>query len=891
MNLLTQYQSIIPKFQFEQFKEYFQHQADIGELRSTQDFSHQLDEAIKLIDPNNLPTFTSPHFSLFGRTRSRIYNKMMDYIKIDLSSLYKESNLSFHILGIQENLSKDFNDNVNDAIIHLKGELIAQKIKFGNVFGQKRTTFESFTDMVGKMYVNTRVRHGDLTLDTYSTEIHIYTVENAEVYRYPGGGVEIFKSKVNDVELTPEILQPGLHLGYWAEMILSDVIPGLQFYNHDIVPQNKTFMGILAVLRLTFATPISLNGLDIDPFTIFDIRIPWIRYRRDDSDEWIYLTSDSIRISGIGREIITFKNIDRINHVKYLEIPFWQVNSITDRYTIPKITKSKIEFLEDVFTEKYKNIQNIQTNDIYLPSEETGYDIANNIVMTDRISEVFDKLSALLGIDPIRFKRIGSNFIREEQPKDELFLDQTEKYEYVYGAYSILPMDIKYRPRGAFFSSPIDLVPESINSFSIFVSDSQPDITSANYFIQIDSGQKYQLLPMGRRRIKEHIPVEDDITILPRAYTTDEFSANEYNIQSGCLPTTFNKFIPTFYVDTSYYYKVYRNGIEISGIMVDPKERYLYNEVSGEIAELSSLASTDIIVADYYVDDLYQPPGRIIFPSVFDADISGETSGTFAFSLEGMNPLDISKDYDLYFGLPETQWIKLLSSEYLLEDEIILVSGDVVYNYISGCVNITSLDGLRFMFEYYSTTDEFNGNFGRRDFPGSPYIVDLTQFHLGRLMPDFGEPPKPIVFKMLGLQRFSGKFKLNNYVIELPVAPAIDFRLYNYDGTWNDDPNTGKMYTPIEVKFGDIVAVDRTNYLAEKDTLHPFEEIGEHEFYLKKNFLYFNIKESLTDVTVAYNYVTKDAKLKIELDSNVPLTSSYTPVVHDYTLGFGTIDW
>ncbi|GAG81860.1 unnamed protein product, partial [marine sediment metagenome] len=134
------------------------------------------------------------------------------------------------------------------------------------------------------------------------------------------------------------------------------------------------------------------------------------------------------------------------------------------------------------------------------------------------------------------------------------------------------------------------------------------------------------------------------------------------------------------------------------------------------------------------------------------------------------------------------------------------------------------------------------------------------------------------------------QIKLTNYVIELPFRPIIDFRLYNYDGTWKNEPDTEKTYLPIEVKIGDIPAIDRTNYFEKHQSLHPYNEIGQYEFYLEKNKIYFNAQIASADVTISFRYIGKIVNLLIEYNTNVMHVSSYTPVIQDYILNLGIIN-
>lgn len=889
MKYLTSYRTIIPISQRLEFEKYLQQRVDKGQIRSEMEFGSQLKDAVGQIDPSNKPIFIVNLANRWSRTNSEIYNKMMDDAKIDLFALFKENNLSNYILGLQENISKDFNDSVYDAIINLQGEIASQKVKFENKVGQKITIYESFTDVTGKTLMDVGVRHGALTLDNYSAEVHIYTLEDAKVHRYPGAGVNLFVSAVNDVELNPSVLQPGLSQGYWAEAILSDVIPTLRFQDDDIVPWNKLFRGILIILRLTFATPISMNALDVDPFTIFDIRIPWLRYKLEDSEDWNYVVKNNTRINGIGREIINFRNFDRINHVKILEIPFWQVNAYTNRYTISTGTKEELDLWEDILNGKYKNVEASKHEALYNPTEETNYDAATYKLFEQKnLSESLENIAKLLGIESKEFKHVGSKIVLEDLKIENPFFAQSEKYEYVYGTYSILPMDIKYKPIGAFLSSPINIVEQPINSFSISATEEEPAICSINYFVKLDSGQKYALVPKGKIRVREHLPIASDERSFPRTYYTDSLSSEEYTIQTGCEIKRLNKFIPTFYIDDDEAADVYRNGIWLSGVVIDPKERYAYVDVTGTLSDYREIVASDVIMIEYDMDPLYQPPGKKQFNPFYS-----ETEGiadTYILSLEGGAPLDIYRGYDLYVGFPNTQWFLMSGDAFTVTENTILISGGIVQSLVNECeIDVT---GIKFMFEYYSTVDDFNGNLGRRDFAGSPYIVDLIQAHTCRskIDPAGSMLDTGIPIKTLSLQRFSGKFKLTNYVIELPFRPIIDFRLYNYNGTWKNEPGTEKTYSPVEVKIGDIPAVDKTNYFEKHQSLHPYNEIGQYEFYLEKNKIYFNAQVANADVTISFRYIGKIVNLLIEYNTNVMHVSSYTPVVQNYILNLGTIN-
>jgi len=890
MKYLTSYRNIIPISQRLEFEKHLRQQVDKGRIRSEMEFADQLKDAVGQIDPSNKPIFIVSLANLWSKTNSKVYNGMMDNAKIDLFALFKENNLSNYILGLQENISKDFNDNVYDAIVNLQGEIASQKIKFENKQGQKATIYESFTDITGRTLADVIVRHGALTLDNYSAEVHIYTLENAEVYRYPSAGINLFVSAGNDVELNPSILQPGLSQGYWSEAILSDAVPSLLFQDDDIVPWNKLFRGILVILRLTFATPISMNALDIDPFTIFDVRIPWLRYKLEDSENWNYVIKDDTRINGMGREIINFRNFDRVNHVKILEIPFWQINAYANRYTISAGTKEELDLWQDILNGKYKNLEASKHEALYNPIEETNYDEAiYKLFEQKNLSKSLENIAKFLGIENKKFRRVGSKIVLENLKIENPFFTQSEKYEYVYGAYSILPMDIKYKPFGVFSSSPINIVEQPINSFSISAAEEEPAICSINYFIKLDSGQKYGLVPKGKIKIREHLSITSDEKSFPRAYYTDGLCSEEYTIQTDCEIKQLNKFIPTFYIDNDKDINVYRNGTQLSGVVVDPKERYAYIDVTGTLTDYREIVASDVIMIEYDMDPLYQPPGKKQFNPFYS-----ETEGivdTYILSLEGGAPLDIYRGYDLYVGFPDTQWFLMSGGTFVVTENTILVSGMAVQSLVDECeINVM---GIKFMFEYYSTIDDFNGNLGRRDFAGSPYIVDLIQAHTCRskIDPAGSMPELEIVpIKTLSLQRFSGKFKLTNYIIELPVRPIINFRLYNYNGTWKDEPGTEETYSPIEVKIGDIIAIDRTNYFEKHQSLHPYSEIGQYEFYLKGNKLYFNAESANADITISFRYIGKIANLLIEYNTNVMHISSYTPIIQNYILNLGMIN-
>lgn len=920
MAQFEQYISSLPKYKTEAIRRIVEQKALQGEIRTQEAFNRSLSEAISEVDRNNQPITSRPSVSPYTRTDADIYNNFMESVLADLTALYKESNFSDYLIGLEESNNKDFQDTVLSSVKTLRGELTAHKSLISDADGYTSVFYESFDDPGSRILDGVVMEDGNLKVLPFTTEMQAFEIQSVEIIRYPGYNVQYLKTDEFDPEINPSIIKPGAGRGYWAEVALSDEIPSFTLEDESDIPQQRTFQGILAIARITFTTPISMNALMLDPYCAYPIGIPWLRYRSTIGSPWQHITSNGYRLSKRDSSSrIYFLNLDRVT-IKTLEVPIHQPNGETSNYTLGESTVEEQNLLRNVIHQDLRELEEEVLKYTATKSSNTSYKrVMTKLLKQENVHDSIKEIFDLLGIGR-RTTTVSSRGIVGidgicQNCEDQPAVESPLKYTFAYGLFGIYPMSIKYARGGTYVSPNFNGIRKQITSAALDATLDIPDLTTVGFFLELEGGRRYTLLPRGTTRVREYIPVVPDKTGFPKAYYSNEHGTDEfiignplvYSEQTGSgellevgsgvlepisgesvsgLLTEFdlsevNRIWPSFYIDAfnSEDVKLYRNGERIphSVLQYDETYRMINIPVSGELPLYSPLSVHDDIVLEYTLDSSYGPPGGRL-ETIPDTTQSGD----FYMVISPEYQIDFSKDNKLYITTPRTQWMEVDQDEFYITSDVVIISSQYISNYITD-----DTTGLQMFFQYYSYNEDFNGPVGRRDSSGLPDRLDVIEAH-SRIITS--ETP---TFSIVA-NTYKSSFKIENYRIILPHSPVIDYNLYNYDGTWNTDPQTLATYHPIKVEIGaspnKILALDRTKYKSEEiPILSPFEEFGFYEFYLKDNILYFNIETTTLDVTITYEYIASYANLVIEERTNRLGVSDYTPVVKDLNLRLGLL--
>lgn len=889
MAFLEQYLSILSRAQVADIRRQIESRARNGEIRSQEQFNKELSQAILEVSVDNTPTTVSPTLAPLSKTDADVYNEFCSSALIDLRSLFRESNYSDYLIGLEEASSKDFTDTINAAIKRLRGVLSARRENYkysgsvGNIF------FEGFDDPATRELKGVVYNNGVMSLETRNAQNRIFDIEKVEILRYPkSGAIYVVNSEFNP-EDNPKVLAPGSFRGYWAETALVDAMPVMKFHNDEEIPVNRTYSGILAIARITFTIPISLNSLNIDPYTDFPIEIPWLRYRVTRNGSWNHLTRSGNRFRTVTSKAVHLFNLDRVT-MSVLEIPILQMNSSMTNTIITEHEETQIDYLQSTLANDTRELEYELDKYLTVKTENRDYRKAvASILRSENVDTAIRDVFEIVGIGKKAVQPSSDGFIGLDSDCPSCVIEQKVfdkglKHSFVYGLFGISPLSVHYSRKGVHKSPPFDTVSKQIASATITADFETPDISTVNFFVELEGGRKLPIAPDGTSLFREHIPIGRDIAGYPKAYFVDASSNEEFiPNRRNLTEIQINRVFPSFFMKSplnSSSVKLYRNGISIpfANYSINSDERYIDLAISTTDPLLSPFGSEDEIVLEYTIDPEYEAPRHLRFNSP-RITLSGDILMSFNTDTYEFNT---SKAYALHISSPENQWYKLNPNEYYITDNTLIVSGSIVNNLFP------SFEGVVTDFQFYSFNPSTKGNVGRRDFSGSPYRVDLVSSvteRIGATTNSF-----TIVSK-----KFSGKYKLTNYIIELPHIPLIDYNLYKYDGTWINEPGQSTPYFPISVEIGSginvVRAVDITPYKSDDvPYLNPYEEVGFYQFYLRGNILYFNTQSSPLDITVSYEHLGSSIRLVTELHNNRPGSSDYTPLVRDYTLRLGVLE-
>jgi len=880
MAFLDSYMSLLSAVQRQEIEIYIKTRARQGEIRGQEDFSKVLAEALGKVTADNLPISKVIPITPLSRTDAELYNEFMGTFMIDIRALFRECNLSDYLIGIEEAHNKDFQDTATSLLKSIRGELTARKSQLAAAQGYMSVFYEPFNDPGERDLDGVEFYRGELRISPRSSEARIFDIERVEILRYPRSGVTYVTNPEFDPVTNPLILAPGAARGYWAEMALTDGTPTVEFRGDPEIPMDRTFNGILAICRVTFSIPVSLNALGLDPYCEFSLTIPWLRYRSSAAGAWQYLTRGGARVATSGSGHIHMGNLDRAL-VKVLEIPLLQSSASLINTVISVNDEIHLQLFQDLVSGDLKELE--YEVDKYLSEKSSNISYKKalaRLISTEDVESAAEEIFTILGLSSrsVTFSTrgiIGTQAATSQEPSAE---GTPLQNAFLYGLYGLSPLSVIYERAGVYKSPRFNNLRKQIISATIEADYDIPDISSAGFFLELEGGDRFTILPRGVTRIREHIPVIPDKYGLPKAYYTNEPGPDEFveGSTSGAY-RPLNRVFPSFYIDTAGEIEFYRNGVLIPSedIEIDETFRMFNISASGEQARYAPFGANDILVAEYDIDPDYGPPGQKLEESP-----AVTASGDYMMQLDF--DMNTTKPQALYITIPTSQWVRVSEDDYYILENTIIVSGDYLTNYFP------EPDGLSMLCQYYAFDEDFNGPKGRRDFSGSPNRVDVIEGSsriVGKASPAFSVVAK----------KFEGKFKLHEGMIELPHSPVIDFNLCNYDGTWNKDPEyPGQTYVPIRVKVGslpqDAKAIDVTPYKSEEiPHLIPFVEIGFYQFYLRDNKLFFNIEETDLDITISYEYISSSARVAVELHTNRPGPSDYTPIVRDFALRLGMI--
>lgn len=889
MAFLERYLSILTRSQVADIRRQIEERAKSGEIRSQEQFNKELSSAILEVSTDNTPKTVAPTFTPLSKTDADLYNEFCSSALVDLRSLFRESNYSDFLIGLEEASSKDFTDTINAAIKSLRGVLAARRENYRYSGSVGEIFFEGFDDPATRELRGVVYNNGVMSLETRNAQNRIFDIEKVEILRYPrAGAIYVVNSEFNP-ETNPKVLAPGSFRGYWAETALVDAMPVMKFQNDPEIPYNRSYSGILAIARVTFTTPISLNSLNIDPYTDFPIEIPWLRYRVTRSGSWNHVTRSGQRFTTSTSKSVHLFNLDRVT-MSVLEIPILQQNSSMTNTIITQHEEMQMDYLQSTLENDTRELEYELDKYLTVKTQNVDYRRAvASILRSENVDTAIRDVFDIVGVGKKAIQPSSDGFIGLDSDCPSCIVeakafDKGLKHSFVYGLFGISPLSVNYSRKGVHKSPLFDTVSKQIVSAVLTADFETPDISSVNFFVELESGRKLPIAPDGTTLFREHIPIGRDITGYPKAYFVDASSNEEFiPNRRNLAEIQINRVFPSFFMKSplsASTVKLYRNGILIpySSYSINSDERYIDLAISTTDPLLAPFGSEDEILVEYTIDPEYEAPRHLRFNSPRITP-SGDILMSFNTDLYEFNT---SKSYALHISSPDNQWYKLNSNEYYITNNSLIVSGSIL-----GTV-FPSFEGIVTDFQFYSFNPSTKGNVGRRDFSGSPYRVDLISSVTERI----GNTTD--LFNIVS-KRFTGKYRLANYIIELQHIPLIDYNLYKYDGTWNNEPGTGNPYIPILVRIGSgenvSTAVDITPYKSEEvPYLNPYEEVGFYQFYLRGNILYFNSQSCPMDITVSYEHLGSSIRLVTELNTNRPGSSDYTPLVKDYTLRLGVLE-
>jgi len=810
------------------------------------------------ISSEGVPLTNMPLVQASSRIIDSGYDSSADTIKIDLRSLYTQSNLTGNLISQHESISKSWVDNISTAISAMENKIEEFKKLAGNADGYTAIHNENFSQIVGAKFVDSRIVNGALIIKP-STSYRFngrnvinrvtttpYPAENHAAGIYMAAPAEFDISNNYSTGTKSMLANTTSGPGYWLSVILSD-----QELKSTI--DSNTYYGYVNLLRIFFNSTIQINELTIDPVGKYTTYINRIQYRApgtyvNDLVGWTNLTytnddDDTALVAGSGDSNI--KLYFPPTTMSALEIMFNVVDHDILRFHIdPNIVRTTLLW-DEITDNEYSyivdrniGVNNRNENQVTSAGEEstdsTDYlsrtiiDIDNVETLNDALSTVRSSLNIDTSTELDSIGDLGAAVLTDRIAAAALgdHLTNINKNEYILGAYSISPESIAYPQSGVFYShdnAGYDTYEGTVREVALESAQHIPGLTSIEYYIVTDTGREVAIPPIGTVSYREHL--KGIISAAGSITTNTSFTSSSdvllYRWINGAADLVATE-TPT--------------GNEVTFTGLDPNTTY---------------------AMEYDVESVSVNPFTADLPTLIDTVAWRNVDlAPIAHTI----PLDNTPYIDYsYYDWDNDEWdyadgvVGYYSDPNVLSQDMSIG----MWTIPNGITNQAFLSATR-------TTYSFN--------------VDVAQSATGTVR---------FVYNGAG-----GEYNEYSYYWDVAVAVPGNQNIELNDTVLVTSTASinSNLYEPIELFIDGNKAEDKTNYKSDtQDPLDDYSSTGKYQFFLLGNTIYTNIDfddGNPRRVSARYRYLTAYLTLKIVLYTNTSEPSYYTPRVDSYQLKF-----
>jgi len=446
---------------------------------------------------------------LKNKIKSIQYNEFLEAVRIDLESIFYDSRRASSLLSNFDMMSKDNIGSTRNVLGQMEDEV--ETIRTLSEEQLPASRFESFSDPGRYRLTGVSIgRDRELTLSPFKQELfnssfHISKVtktvlpeglkEDILVNREENleadyGVVKSVKTgrKSSFGEGSRDILQRG-NSKIWKEVVLAD--RPVVHYVDDV-----RMDGVLVKVLIKFTSPKPINSFFLDPITNRDMVLKKIRWK-DATGFWRDMVNyEDALVEGESNQVIHIKNIKGIESCNEIEVWMLQRN-----FRRKVVSMNGNQLYEEQIWDEY---QDGDYSDIeYRYSSDELDSTPNPTPAIVRESTIYED-----GMDKIFKSKNIKKATREVLnlvKKPRIALD---KFEYVFGAYSLSAEDVTYpEDDGIFISHQRGGYGTNLNSIrelEISADFQTPDVTTVEFYISDIEGRKdIPIAPQGTRIWRE----------------------------------------------------------------------------------------------------------------------------------------------------------------------------------------------------------------------------------------------------------------------------------------------------------------------------------------------------------------------------------------------------
>lgn len=854
---------------------------------------------------------------LKNKIKSVQYNEFLEAVRIDLEALFYDSRRGSALLSNFDMMSKD---NIGSSrIILAQMEDEVETIRTISEEQLPASRFESFSDPGRYRLSGVSIgRDSELTLiplkqEIFNSSFHISKVtktilpqglkEDILVNREENieadyGVVESVKTGRKSVfgEGSRDILQRG-NDKIWKEVLLADR-PVVHYVN------SVRMDGVLIQIRIKLTSPKPINTFFLDPITNKDIVLKKIRWK-DSTGFWRDMVNyEDALVEGESNQPIHIKNIKGIESCNEIEVWMLQRN-----FRRKAVVMGGNQLYEEQMWDEYENGDYSDIEYRYSSDEldstpnPTPDIIRRSTIYEDGMDKIFKSKNI----------KIATREVLNLEKRPKVAFD---KFEYVFGAYSMGAEEVAYpEGDGIFISHQRGGYGTNLNSIREVELSAEyeiPDVSTVEFYVSDIEGRKdIPIAPQGTRIWREHASGSGS--------TNDYIFETNFPAQSGSVSIFKNgeAITPTLaQLDSTGHLgsnitltDVYPldDDIFVAQYVLQSDNRAIGTQrralVADLPAELDQLLKTDsnrdstVAAIEGNVITLRNYP--------FFQDISCETLGTsFPFTTD-------SAQYAIFAsGSGNDNGQRLLDNSFIPFMEMYdtpEIGRWALYsvNHASGVNQVEFLNidtGL-----FLRTDTEVGGGFEAylADTLERPIYVSWggpSQREVGNIRIDWSavEEWSEVSYKNTSI--------LTDWYMPLNLADAVSW-FYGKGGIIRpeimngllkgndlDDPlgtvKEGFIESgcPIYVVVDGVIATDKTKYNQPfQDPLDDYIESGEIQYFLSGNKIYTNHdfdRYSGKTVDILYWVITRAIRIKTILRTNRKNGSRWTPVLKNFNVKF-----